>query len=189
MLKSSCWNIVQRHPICCCCCWCCTSKWSAQDQAQQTQHLKSIRLFDFRGLETWVYPGHNYDGDTLHLALAADRIFSKRFINSHSYFANQSDQYAKVAKIRVRLADIDTPELKKTSGREKAHALRAKEALKRFVGHQPRVWCVFGNQGKYRPLVTLYQAKGDTESINTKMLRSGMGVSYDGGKKQRIVYE
>ena len=46
------------------------------------------------------------------------------------------------------------------------------------------VWIECGKNDKYgRPLVTVYRRKGDKQSVNQKMIESGIVNVYDGKKK------
>ena len=46
------------------------------------------------------------------------------------------------------------------------------------------VWIECGKNDKYgRPLVTVYRRKSDTQSVNQKMIESGIVNVYDGKKK------
>jgi endonuclease YncB( thermonuclease family) len=82
------------------------------------------------------------------------------------------------------MVGYDSPEMRTKNPLEHEEALEAKQRLIELVmNSQQLVTVEFGPNDKYgRPLAVIYR-DGDTESINSKMLKEGYGVPYDGGKK------
>ena len=88
-----------------------------------------------------------------------------------------------LAKQRVRLAGIDTPESRTRDKAEKVLGLPAKELLKSLCEDG----CVVESlgKGKYgRILGVLYDSDGN--SLNQKIIDAGLAVEYWGGTKTKV---
>ena len=100
-----------------------------------------------------------YDGDTITVAVKIEQRYYK---------------------YKVRLAGIDTPELRTNNENEKRKAIAARDYLKMLILHKKVcVRNVFYE--KYGRLCgTIYIKNKD---INRSMVEAGHAVEYDGGKK------
>ena len=87
---------------------------------------------------------------------------------------------------KVRLAKIDTPEIRTRSAVEKALGYKARGRMKELCGD--RVWLESLGKGKAdkygRVLANLYTLDG--EDIAQTLIFEGLGVAYDGGKKVHV---
>lgn len=109
-----------------------------------------------------------YDGDTI-------------TITSKLPYA-ESELY----KFRIRLARIDTPEIKGQTEHERTKALEAKSYLEDLILNK-LVSLRNVKTDKYgRILCDVYV---DERCVNDLMLQSHHAISYDGGKKQEFVDE
>ena len=88
-----------------------------------------------------------------------------------------------LAKQRVRLAGIDTPESRTRDKAEKVLGLQAKELLKSLCEDGFVVESL--GKGKYgRILGVLYDSDGN--SLNQKIIDAGLAVEYWGGTKTKV---
>ena len=108
-----------------------------------------------------------YDGDTLTIAM---------------------ELYGTISSFRVRLAHIDTPELKPVMNLpDRAEVVaRGKAArdhlISLILGHI--VWIDILGYEKYgRLLADIYINETDSISVNEKMITDGYGTAYEGGTK------
>ena len=87
---------------------------------------------------------------------------------------------------KVRLAKIDTPEIRTRSKAEKVLGYKARDRMRELCGD--RVWLESlekGREDKYgRVLANLYTLDG--EDIAQTLIREELGVPYDGGKKKHV---
>ena len=91
-------------------------------------------------------------------------------------------------KERVRVAGIDTPESRTRNLYEKYLGLEAKAYLEEQL-LEDDITIKTEKDGKYgRMLVWLYR-KGETISIQERMINKGYGWSYDGGTKEKTFAE
>jgi len=104
----------------------------------------------------------NYDGDTI--------------------VVNIKDVHPLLGEeIAVRIAGIDTPEIKAGCEEEKKKALIAKEFVKKVCGASKRIELRDAGRDKYfRILASVYV---DGLNLGDIMIREGMAVPYDGGTK------
>ena len=113
-----------------------------------------------------------YDGDTIWIAMYLK---------------------GKIYKLKVRLAGIDTPEMKppKSQKNRDKEILAAKES-KNFLANlidQKVIWMKCGEWDKYgRLLANLYIDDDDINSINYKLIDEGFAYEYDGGTKKKFDY-
>jgi endonuclease YncB( thermonuclease family) len=82
----------------------------------------------------------------------------------------------------VRLAGIDTPELKGECESERVHARAAREYLERAVAHGP-VSLAQIRYEKYAGRVMAKVASADGADLSERMIAAGFARAYDGGKR------
>ena len=108
-----------------------------------------------------------YDGDTITVDI--DLCFSIKL------------------KASVRVAGIDTPEIRTRSKLEKALGYKARDRMRELCGKT--VWLESlggGKLDKYgRVLANLYTYDG-IEDIAATLIKEGHGVAYDGSKKTHV---
>jgi endonuclease YncB( thermonuclease family) len=115
--------------------------------------------YSLKGLRTLCKPLKIYDGDTLWIA----------FIFDH-----------KLRKVKVRMSGYDSAEMRSHQPEQVKIENEAREKLIELLG-KDLVEVEFYDNDKYgRPLVKIYMNKC---CINDKMIESGYGKPYDGGKK------
>ncbi len=121
-----------------------------------------VPFFSLEGYKTWGKCVKIYDGDT------ATFVF---YYHKTPY------------KFRVRLANIDTAELKSKDSTEVYVANLAKDELTSLIGDDlVYIECLgFGKYG--RLLANLYSSKKMKESFNQILLSKGLAYEYQGGKK------
>ncbi len=151
--------------------------------------------FDLDGLEGNFYVDSVYDGDTMTIIVGIRMEIYETGpdakINWSNYDKKKTlDQITKTnpinySKIKVRLAGIDTPEIKpkKNIPNRQEHIAKAKEARdflsKLILKKSPRI--KFLHNDLYgRPLVRVYI---DNILINNLMIEKGHAKKYDGGTK------
>jgi endonuclease YncB( thermonuclease family) len=146
----------------------------------------SLPIFDLKKYKGYAKITSVYDGDTFNAAIML---------------------HGRVLKFKFRTLGYDSPEIKPSLGMKDRndhihYAKLAREMFKKECGFDdrkpPRLWNPFmcrtkvngwiwiecGKMDKYgRPLVTVYKNKGDSVSINDKMIESGIVNVYDGKKK------
>ena len=120
---------------------------------------------------TWTFPVQvesNYDGDTLRCCF--DLGFGMRYWNS------------------IRLASVDTPELRGGTDLTKAAARLARDRVRELVEDAEEV--VFHSTvwaGKYgRPVGELYL---DGANLSAKLIEERLGVPYGGGTRSQAAHE
>jgi endonuclease YncB( thermonuclease family) len=108
----------------------------------------------------------NYDGDTITVNVK----------NIHPLFG---------MPMTVRLAGIDTPELRTKNKCEKQKAVLARDLVKNLLIKADRIDIVNAGKGKYFRVVADIIIDN---SINLKnvLLEKGLAYKYDGAKKQKI---
>ena len=118
--------------------------------------------------QTWTYPADVisvYDGDTCTCEIRLPFRISKRS--------------------SIRLAKIDTPEIRTKSKIEKELGYKARDRMRELCGD--RVWLQSlekGKSDKYgRGLANLYTYY-DEQDIAAMLIAEHLGVPYDGGKKK-----
>jgi endonuclease YncB( thermonuclease family) len=149
----------------------------------------SLPVFDLRNFKGHAKITSVYDGDTFNAVI---------FLHD------------RVLKFKFRTLGYDAPEMKPSLGMVHRddhihYAKLARDMFKHECGFDdrepPRTWNPFrcrykvngwiwiecGKMDKYgRPLVTVYKNKGDTVSVNDKMIQSGIVNVYDGKKKSEF---
>ena len=90
-----------------------------------------------------------------------------------------------VNRVKVRIAGIDAPEIRGKCAREKILARRARETLRRILERAKRVELRNVRLGKYagRVIADVY---ADGISVADEMIRRGLAVRYDGGKRKSV---
>ena len=83
--------------------------------------------------------------------------------------------------ISVRIAGIDTPEIKGKCQKEKALAMQARNLARRMLGQARRIDFLDAERGKYFRIVARVVADG--KDIGRTLIARGLAVGYDGGKK------
>jgi endonuclease YncB( thermonuclease family) len=114
-----------------------------------------------------------YDGDTITIA---------------TWFRNNADLH-KLYQFSVRIAGIDTPEMKSGSLAQKELALAARDALRDLVLNRPVSLVQPLALDKYGRLlcdVLVHMPTDASISVAAYMLERGYATSYHGGKKWNI---
>jgi micrococcal nuclease len=87
---------------------------------------------------------------------------------------------------RIRLAGIDTPELRTTDKAEKALGIEAKEYLKKHIKDAKSVVIrteKMNSSEKYGRILGWLYVNGESESLNNKMINDGYAWGYLGETK------
>ncbi len=103
-----------------------------------------------------------YDGDTCTLSLPG----------VHPHFGKE---------IPVRLAGIDTPEIKAACLQEKVLALQAREYVRATLSQARRIDLIDASRGKYFRVVARIVADG--QDLTALLLHQNLGVPYAGDRK------
>ncbi|XOF33515.1 MAG: thermonuclease family protein [Candidatus Electrothrix sp. YB6] len=104
----------------------------------------------------------NYDGDTITVDLKGH----------HPLFGDN---------ISVRVAGIDTPEIRGKCAQEKELAREAKQVVGQILQDARRIRLNNVRRGKYFRIVA--DVKADRQDIAELLIDEGLAVPYDGGKK------
>lgn len=86
-------------------------------------------------------------------------------------------------RIGVRVAGIDTPEIRGKCEKEKQLARKAKQVTVDFLRGANLVELRNTKRGKYFRIVA--EVYGDDRSLADELIKSGLAVKYDGGKKYK----
>lgn len=105
-----------------------------------------------------------YDGDTCTVSLA----------NLPPIFGDH---------ITVRLAGIDTPEIKGICQEEKELALRAQALTQKLMVEAQKLELLEPKRDKYFRILARVMA--DDREVALELVKAGLARSYDGGKKER----
>jgi endonuclease YncB( thermonuclease family) len=152
----------------------------------------SIPVFSLNKYEGYAKITSVYDGDTFNAVIR---------------------KHGRVLKFKFRTLGYDSPEMKPllSTSRRNDHIYMAKLARDMFkeeCGFDDRehsrqwnpficnnkvngwIWMQCGKNDKYgRTLVTVYRRKGDSLSVNAKMIASGIVNVYDGGTKPKFQFQ
>ena len=140
----------------------------------------SIPVFSLNKYEGYAKITSVYDGDTFNAVIR---------------------KHGRVLKFKFRTLGYDSPEMKPllSSSRRNDHIYMAKLARDMFKEWNPFIcnnkvngwiWMQCGKNDKYgRTLVTVYRRKGDSISVNEKMIASGIVNVYDGGTKPKFQFQ
>lgn len=107
----------------------------------------------------------NYDGDTITVEIPG----------YHPLLAKN---------MPIRIAGIDTPEMRSKNPCEKEKALKAKAFVFETLSKAKNISLVACTRGKYFRLVC--EVKADGRSIGADLIEAGLAVSYNGGSKKII---
>lgn len=107
----------------------------------------------------------NYDGDTVTVNIPG----------VHEFFAYH---------IAIRLRGIDAPEIRTKNTCEKQKALEAKAFVKNTLESAHEIELHSIQRGKYFRIIADIYADG--LSLSTLLLKKGLAVPYDGGKKKIV---
>lgn len=107
----------------------------------------------------------NHDGDTITFNIAGVHPLLGKNIN-------------------VRLAGIDTPEVRTKDKCEKAAGKVAKQIVATLLRKAKRIDLENVRRGKYFRIIA--DVKVDGQSLTKLLLNRGVGYPYDGGKKRKI---
>jgi micrococcal nuclease len=86
-------------------------------------------------------------------------------------------------RISVRIRGIDSAERRTKNACESASAEKARQMVHQILSSAKRIDLV--NIGRDKYFRILADVEADGKSIATKLIETGLGVHYDGGKKQR----
>ncbi len=84
-------------------------------------------------------------------------------------------------KIGVRLAGIDTAEMRAKCAHEHALAIQARDVVRDMLGNASQITLRDVSRGKYFRLVATIEADG--VNVSQRLLKRGLAVPYDGGTK------
>jgi len=84
-------------------------------------------------------------------------------------------------EISVRIAGIDTPEIKGKCLKETALAMQARNLARHMLGQARRIDLLDAERGKYFRIVARLLADG--KDVGQTLIDHGMAVEYDGGTK------
>ena len=86
-------------------------------------------------------------------------------------------------RISIRVAGVDTPEMRGQCAQEKALARKAKQATVGFLRDSKNIELRDITRGKYFRIVA--NVYGDGRSLTQYLISNGFAVPYDGGKKAK----
>lgn len=173
--------------------WFCCRKYP--EQASVRQSLRTSRpipsALGLDGIALYCEVDHVYDGDTLTLRIPIQyHLSSFRKQEKGESLPPEYTEYPFILA-RVRLAGIDTPELRTKDEVEKQGAIAAKKYLEQLCAQtkpkKNRPFVVFGKQDKYgRPLADLYATSNlkEERSFSTQLIQANLGYAYHGGTKK-----
>jgi micrococcal nuclease len=104
----------------------------------------------------------NYDGDTITVDLKGQ----------HPLFGDN---------ISVRIAGVDTPEIKGKCAQEKKLAREAKKVVKKIMSKARKITLKNVRRGKYFRIIA--DVKADKKDVADLLIKKGLAVRYDGGTK------
>ncbi len=85
---------------------------------------------------------------------------------------------------RVRLMNVDTPEVRGACPDEIARANRARDALGQMIPVGTRVDLRDIKDDKYLGRIDAYVSGADGVDVGRKLIKAGLGRSYSGGKRK-----
>jgi endonuclease YncB( thermonuclease family) len=85
--------------------------------------------------------------------------------------------------ITVRLAGIDTPEIKGMCDEEKALARKAQELTQKLMVQASKIELAEPKRDKYFRILARVMADG--QEVAQELVKAGLAVPYDGGTKKR----
>ncbi len=84
-------------------------------------------------------------------------------------------------RIGVRLAGIDTAEMRSKCDRERTLAIQARDLVRNMLSRASQITLRDVSRGKYFRLVA--QIEADGVNVSQRLLERGLAVPYDGGTK------
>lgn len=87
-------------------------------------------------------------------------------------------------KINIRVLGVDTPEIRTKNKCEKEKARNAKRLVKNLLKNAKRIDLTNVSRGKYFRVVA--DVIIDGKSLSYYLLKNGLAVAYDGGKKKAV---
>lgn len=136
----------------------------------QQEFSKDVAKYDYNNTKTFSFEGQTldckvvkvYDGDTIWVVF---RLY-------HDFY-----------KMKIRLAGIDTPEIKSKNFKEKEKGKLARDYLSHLIYYKI-VKIDFGKYDKYgRVLGTIFY---NGKNINQVMIDKGFAYKYNGGTKLTV---
>ena len=91
-----------------------------------------------------------------------------------------------LAKQRIRLLGIDTPESRTRDKEEKGRGLLSKEFVKNNCAVGSTIRLQSRKRGKFGRILGVIYSGDDTVSINDRMIQEGFAVPYTGGNKDEL---
>lgn len=127
-----------------------------------SKYNKDTKFYTMKNVKTWAKVVHVYDGDTI-----------------HAVFPNPVS--GKVFKHKIRLAHIDTPELKSKNKKEVKKALEAKKVVeKKILGKI--IYLEIDGEDKYGRLLGNINING--LNLNKYLIDQNHAYAYEGGTKK-----
>ena len=127
-------------------------------------------ISEAKALETHVEYISNYDGDTIKVNFTA--LEEKDSNNDFKFFWS---------RLSVRVAGVDTPEMKGKCYEEKKDAKKAKEFVKSLLSNAHTIKLKNMKRGKYFRIVA--DVIVDGENLSDLLMDANLAVPYDGGTK------
>lgn len=87
-------------------------------------------------------------------------------------------------KVNVRVAGVDTPEIRTKNNCEKSKGKRAKDIVSKLLKNAKRIDLSKVSRGKYFRIVA--DVVVDGTSLSELLLKSGFAYAYDGGTKKNV---
>ena len=87
-------------------------------------------------------------------------------------------------KVNIRVAGVDTPEIRTKNACEKRKGRRAKRLVENLLSRASRIDLTNIERDKYFRIVA--DVSIDGASLKSYILKNNLGVSYDGGAKSQI---
>ena len=91
-----------------------------------------------------------------------------------------------LAKQRIRLLGIDTPESRTRDKEEKVRGLLSKEFVKNNCAVGSTIRLQSRKRGKFGRILGVIYSGDDTVSIDDRMIEEGFAVPYTGGNKDEL---
>lgn len=121
-------------------------------------------FLEFTGKFLWAKCIDVYDGDTVTIAF---------MLHKHPY------------KVRCRLAELDTAEVRTKNLQEKTHGIKARERVKELILDKV-VHIHAGSWDKYGRLLVWIRLTPKSKTINEILIDEKLGYYYDGKKKREF---
>lgn len=132
--------------------------------------IKDIPYFSFNDITKECYVIKVYDADTITVVIELPKLDIEKKIS-------------RLYKLKLRLDGLDTPEIKGKSDKEKKYAINARDWLRDCILDTYISVDLFKFDKYGRTLCKIYD-KERKVCYNDLILDNGLGVLYNGGKKQ-----